>query len=333
MELWNAMDNAAAQIAQIFANGHPVSINKNRDGIGTTHHEGGTLRMGDDPNNSVTDANGCFHQVKNAYALGPMLFTTIGSPNPMLTGVALARRMGDHFLPPALIASPETDYTYLFDGSQQQFNKWKKVGGGNFIVNNRTIIAQPFGEIGLLYYEPEKFENFILKLDFLLCRPNGANNDNSGVFVRFRDPLLPVPYPNNPGTSNPYNNQAFVAVDTGFEIQIDDEARGDTRFHEPDGLFYNRAIYKIKEQGTNPGQQDYRNPQQLSEEKWYHYEIEVNGNIYIVRLDGQETTRFERRTEDKFRGNPPGVDPVSGHIGVQCHTGNVVFANIRIKAL
>lgn len=71
-----------------------------RDALGTTHHEAGSLRMGDDPNTSVTDANCRFHGVKNAYVVGPALFPTIGSPNPMLTGIALARRLGDHLLPP-----------------------------------------------------------------------------------------------------------------------------------------------------------------------------------------------------------------------------------------
>lgn len=291
--------------------------------------------MGDDPNNSVSDANGRLHQVKNAYVLGPALFPTIGSPNPMLTGIALARRMGDHLMPPAPLAKPESGFIYLFDGTQEQFDKWKFVGGGGFILANRAMSAQPGGDIGLLYYEPEKIENFVLCLDFLLCHPLGSNNDNSGVFVRFRDPLQPVPDPNNPEASHPYNNQAYVAVDTGFEVQIDDEARGNVLIGEPDGFFYNRtgAIYKIKERGTAPGQQDYKQPPALAGDKWHQYEIEVSGNTYIVRLNGQETTRFTRSNGGNFRGNPPSVDPVSGYIGVQSHTGTVAFTNIRIKTL
>ena len=42
--------------------------------------------MGDDPGRSVTDGEGRFHGVEKAYAVGPALFPTIGSPNPMLTG-------------------------------------------------------------------------------------------------------------------------------------------------------------------------------------------------------------------------------------------------------
>ena len=64
-----------------------------RDGLGATHHEAGTLACGDNPAQSVTDADMRFHEVTNLYATGPAVFPTVGSPNPMLTGTALARRL------------------------------------------------------------------------------------------------------------------------------------------------------------------------------------------------------------------------------------------------
>jgi len=57
----------------------------------------------------------------------------------------------------------------------------------------------------------------------------------------------------------------------------------------------------------------------------------VNNQDYIVRLNGQEATRFRRSATETVRGNPPSVDPNSGFIGLQTHTGNVAFANVRIK--
>ncbi|MGH8643835.1 MAG: family 16 glycoside hydrolase [Gammaproteobacteria bacterium] len=347
-ELWNAMDKAADDVAKngrvIASNVDPSQLSTilpfefsdasgrgRRDGLGTTHHEAGTLRMGDDPNTSVTDANCRFHHVTNAYVAGPALFPTIGSPNPMLTGIALARRLGDHLMPGLPLATPEPGFTYLFDGSDAQFANWQMAGGGFFSRFGRTMIAQQDGRgIGLFFYTPQRFENFILRLDFLLPHPRGVNNDNSGVFVRFRDPRVPdlAPDPNDPA-----NNAAFVAVHTGFEIQIDEQARGDTRFGEPDGDFFARtaAIYKIKSPGTGQGQQDYKNNQNLAAERWHSYEIEVNNQNYIVRLNGQEATRFRRSATDTVRGNPPSVDPNSGFLGLQTHTGNVAFANVRIK--
>ena len=52
--------------------------NLNHDGLGTTHHEAGTLWMGIDPSCSVTNEDGRFHQVDNLYAAGPCLFPSIG---------------------------------------------------------------------------------------------------------------------------------------------------------------------------------------------------------------------------------------------------------------
>ncbi|HSB11037.1 MAG TPA: family 16 glycoside hydrolase [Blastocatellia bacterium] len=369
MALWDAMDKASDDVAHAFGGGlefevfTPQGIKKakpasagqprtdlktllfytpnndpnpanrgRRDGLGTTHHEAGTLRMGENANTSVTDPNCRFHNVTNTYVAGPALFPTIGSPNPMLTGIALARRLGDHLMPDPPPAKPEPGFVYLFDGTASQFADWEMAGGGSFLRLGRTMIARQDNRgIGLLFYKPQQFENFILRLDFLLPHPRGANNDNSGVFVRFRDPRLPDPAPN---PVDPPGNAAFVAVHTGFEVQIDEEARGDTRFNEPDGSFFARtgAIYKITSPGTGVGQQNYQNTSNLAARRWHSYEIEVNNQDYIVRLNGQEATRFRRAPSD-VRGKPPSVDPHSGFIGVQTHTGNVAFANIRIKTL
>src|SRR5262249_39583435 len=150
-----------------------------RDGLGTTHHEAGTLRLGDDPNSSVTNADCRFHNVKNAYVAGPALYPTLGSPNPMLTGIALARRLGDHLIPPPPTAKAEPGFVYLFDGTAKPadfFAKWLMAGGGGFTIIERTLIAQPGNGIGLLYYAAEQFDNFTLRLDFYLPHPYGNMN-------------------------------------------------------------------------------------------------------------------------------------------------------------
>lgn len=367
-QLWKAMDKASDELAVQLANGHKVDVlhpvtgaelkkgvdaatlstevphksrdqdpNGRRDPLGSTHHEAGTLRMGDDPNTSVTDANCRFHGIGNVYVASPALFPTIGSPNPMLTGIALARRLGDHLLPPAPAHAVEPGFRTLFDGTQtsaQFFSQWLMAGGGSFTIVNRSLVAQPGNGIGLLYYAAEQFDNFTLRLDFCLPHPRGNRNDNSGVFVRFRDPRKPV-LPGTPGPDVPGNN-ATVAIDTGYEIQIDEEARGDTRKNEPDGFVYNRtgAVYKVKGLGTAPGEQNYTNNQRLAAGVWHSLDITVTDRTYEVLLNGQPATKFVANPTDpaeKFRGRTKTEDPDSGFIGLQVHTGNVAFANIRIK--
>ena len=297
--------------------------------------------MGNDPSKSVTDANCRFHGVTNAYVASPALFPTIGSPNPMLTGIALARRLGDHLLPPPKPPTAEPAFTYLFDGTQKSTDfstKWlmaEMPGGGNrFNILGRSLVAQPGNGIGLLYYVAEQFDNFTLRLDFCLPHARGNFNDNSGVFVRFRDPRKPVlagtPGPDVPG------NDATVAVDTGYEIQIDEEARGDTRKNEADGFRYNRtgAIYKVAKFGTAPGEQNYTNSQQLASGIWHTHEIKATNRTYEVLLNGQPATAFTAdpsEPNEKFRGRKKSEDPDSGFIGLQVHTGTIAFANIRIK--
>lgn len=108
--LWNSMDQAALELVQQLA-GSPSDIEyfyneswqalppslsviaqQMRDGLGTTHHESGTLWMGAS-GSSVTDENGQFHHISNAYVTDLSLFPTVGSANPVLIGLTLARKV------------------------------------------------------------------------------------------------------------------------------------------------------------------------------------------------------------------------------------------------
>src|SRR5438067_11334897 len=120
--------------------------------------------MSDNPSDSVTDVNCRFHRVINTSVASPALFPSAGSPNPMLTGIALARRLGDHLLPPP--PQPLPDVSYLFDGTQKAadfFAKWKMAempnGGNRFVIVGRSLIAKPGNGIGLLYYTGAQFDN------------------------------------------------------------------------------------------------------------------------------------------------------------------------------
>ena len=113
VQTWQAMDQAAVALAQAIA-GSPPQIQYFYDnawqsspfplsrpfpewhrGLGTTYHESGTLWMGDDPATSVTNSLGRLHHVQNVYACDQSLFPTIGSVNPVLTGLTLAKRLAE----------------------------------------------------------------------------------------------------------------------------------------------------------------------------------------------------------------------------------------------
>src|SRR5713226_1558865 len=91
---------------------------------------------------------------------------------------------------------------------------------------------------------------------------------------------------------------------SGFEVQIDDNARGDVtkdyygRRPEPDGLWKNRngAIYKIPAgdliihtDGHDARIQQFTPGPPCRPNVWMQYDIVVNGNHYEVTLTDTET--------------------------------------------
>ena len=170
----------------------------------------------------MTTPDGRFHNVVNAYALGPALLPTIGSPGPMLSGVALARRLGDHLVAPLPPPDLEDGFVWLFDGTAASFGHWLQAGPGSMFLDEdeRLVTARPGSDIGLWFFGDRGFADFVLRLQFRI----EAQSDNTGVFVRFRDPRSAPPDPVDPRLRA---NPARIAVHTGFEVQVDDLARDD----------------------------------------------------------------------------------------------------------
>ncbi|WP_344511864.1 GMC family oxidoreductase [Dactylosporangium maewongense] len=61
-------------------------------------HQAGTCRFGNDPANSVLNANCQTHEVQNLYVVDTSFFPSIGAVNPALAAMANAMRVGDHLL-------------------------------------------------------------------------------------------------------------------------------------------------------------------------------------------------------------------------------------------
>ncbi|MBK6006609.1 DUF1080 domain-containing protein [Ramlibacter ginsenosidimutans] len=257
--LWQAMDDAALALAHKLANDDPSLIQvlgQQRDGLGTTHHEAGTLWMGTDPAKSVTDLDGKFHHVSNTYVAGPALFPTLGSANPSLTALTLARRTARAIQRKSLV--PETDFVALGTGG---LVGWQQVGTGRFIELGGNIIEVDGGP-GILWYSRQQFEDFVLRVDFRLSSPT----DNSGVFLRFPDPA------GNPD----------IPVQQGYEVQIDNTGFNPQTNSQGDPYHRTGAIYGLAPaSGSLP-----------SIQQWHTYEIEAIGARITVRLDGQQVSQL-----------------------------------------
>lgn len=306
MTAWQEMENAAVALAKAMA-GSPAdiqNININRNGIGTTHHEAGTLWMGS-PGQSVTDSSGKFHHLANAYVAGPALFPVIGSANPSLTATTLARKTAD-----AIVTNrtplPSPTFKPLFTGSRQG---WQMSGGGDFITIFGSILeARPNG-LGLLWYTREVFRNFVLKVDWLSFNPTtnipGGRADNSGILLRF--PAM--------NTSDPANDWK-LASNKGYEIQIDDMGFNVDTAQNFSPLHQTGAVYALA-----PSSQIASKPAG----QWNTFEIEATGTAIKVTLNGQLVTNYSIPANNSRLSE--------GHIGLQCHTGNVQFQNIMIRTL
>jgi choline dehydrogenase-like flavoprotein len=384
---WDEMDAVADKIALIFAGEEPFDILagtrivagkrlpsnstipvpagtraerlailanfKDRDDMGTTHHDAGTLWMGDNVADSVTNDFGRIHDTTNCYVAGPALFPTVGSPNPMLTGVALGRRtarlLTDSVLPkPDVVPPLEPGFRALFDGTSKTFKNWRMAGPSDVGMAHLDGEMVSFGASGLrlFFYATELFGDFTLRMQFRIV---DAANHNSGVFLRFPRPSLDLSAALVPRISDEpsfdSNNPAWKPVISGFEVQIDDNARGDTGKDfwgirpEPDGKFKNRtgAIYKIPagdrvwHLGFNePESQTYTPGPALQPNLWFEYDIIVQGDDYQVFLSNLQTGQRVKTSHfvntDTARGRSPGC------IGIQVYPGSTLaWRHIRIK--
>jgi hypothetical protein len=128
------------------------------------------------------------------------------------------------------------------------------------------------------------------------------------VFVRF-------PNPNSKG----YNNTAYVGINFGYEVQIDEFGAPDGADKHITGAIYNEDNQTFTRKPAKPAGQ------------WNDYEIRVEGQVYTVLLNGQQTTKFTNTNPN--RGLPSAPNAPS-FIGLQGHFGSrVAFRNIRFKQL
>jgi len=102
--------------------------------------------MGTDPATSATNPDCRLHCVSNAYAAGPALFPRAGSPNPMLSGVALARRLAEHLSDTAPYVA-EAGYDVLFDGVNT--SHWRFAGRGDVAHIDAALVTEPGDGLGL----------------------------------------------------------------------------------------------------------------------------------------------------------------------------------------
>jgi hypothetical protein len=166
---------------------------------------------------------------------------------------------------------------------------WRHAGRGGFRIENGILVTE--GGLGLLWYSARQFGNFELKVDWKVTK----KSDNSGVFVRFPTPTL----------SNKPGGDPKIAIEEGYEIQIDDEGAPDGEMIHKSGAIY-KVRPPVKVASKPPGE-------------WNTFVIRVERQIYNVTLNGE-------RVITNFKGDRS----PRGHMGLQNHSpkDRVFFRNI-----
>ena len=280
-KLWAAMDQSAFDLALKIAqspsnieywNGSQFQPNQPtpdasgrgfwQDGLGTTHHEAGTLFMGA-PGASITDTDGKFHGKANVYVAGPSLFPTLGSANPSLTALSLARRTAN-----AVTAAMTPDPTAGFTPLSMVPTDWQmiKQPGSPATMIHYGAVMETLGYYGLYWYLKDQFTNFVLSLDWRISR----REENSGVYIRIPPPTVP--------------NALQQADSQGHEIQIDQRGYDSVTNTEGHSLKITGAIYDLQAPLASTI---------VPIGAWNNYTIEANGSRIRVTLNGQLVNDYQ----------------------------------------
>ncbi|GAA3504811.1 DUF1080 domain-containing protein [Streptomyces prasinosporus] len=208
-------------------------------------------------------------------------------------------------------------YRKILDGTRESFAKWEQVGGGSFALNPDGSITSGTtrGGLGMLWFPERKYGDFSLRLQWRDDAP-GAENANSGVFVRFPQ------VHDHPEESRP----EWVAIKYGHEVQVFDSPTGD--------MYKTGSVYgfdRVGLAGAGVAQKG----------TWNDYEIRVVDQHYSVYRNGVLINEFDNAGGQEFqppRSDDPGTDGrrfASGYIGLQVHgtTDVVSYRDVRIKEL
>ncbi|MFW5998721.1 MAG: 3-keto-disaccharide hydrolase [Bacillota bacterium] len=192
-------------------------------------------------------------------------------------------------------------WKHLFDG--KTLKGWGITGNEEgWTVDDGAIKCK--AQNGGYLYTYEKFEDFVLSVDFKL-----KEGTNSGIFIRWSD------------LDNP--------VHTGIEVQILD-CFGDEEItnHSCGGLYDMVAPSEI---ACNPPG------------KWNNMKIKAEGSDIIVEHNGVRIVEVNINEWDEPGKNPDGSEnkfanawkdmPREGHIGLQDHNGIIWFREVKIMPL
>src|SRR4051794_26680904 len=204
-------------------------------------------------------------------------------------------------------------YQTILDSTAASFANWAYAGNGGFTRNADGTITSRVGAgggFGTLWYTPRQFGDFEMRVELRDDSP-GTTRANSGIQVRF--PALSAPVAGCPTTFNgvEQNNLAWIAVNCGHEIQVNDSPEGGSNDPRKTGSIYGfKDLNLAQARPTDKG-------------VWNEMVIRVIGQHYTVIRNGVVINEYENVPGVPLEGRP--LDPTSGarglmgYVGLQAH--------------
>jgi hypothetical protein len=203
-------------------------------------------------------------------------------------------------------AEEKGEWKVLFNG--KDFTGWvidgpkdyKDKADGNRVkplwTVNEGMIRTSGAGFGFLRYD-EKFDDFLLHVEYRLAKEKGAN---SGIGIRTKV------FDSKDSTNS---RPSFFS----YEVQLLDDADKKPDAHSTGSLY--RYIAPTKS-AHRPAPE------------WNTVEIECRGPKIRVNFNGMDTLQFDQSTDDKLKSKP-----LSGYICLQTHSKPVEFRVVKIKPL
>lgn len=199
-----------------------------------------------------------------------------------------------------LPAADQGNWISLFNG--KDLAGWKHVGPGGMTVEDDMI--RTHGGMGLLYWTGGTVGNCNIRVVFRMR----DENDNSGVYVRI--PIEP--------------REAWMPVNYGYEVQIDNVAKGEDEYH------VTGTLYSLTKPLARPGKPG---------PEWNTMVITLDGPHTVVLVNGEKVTDYtegDAVPPKKLSFEPErGPRPTFGFFGLQNHSDKdiVFFKSVELQPL
>ncbi|MBE2315156.1 ThuA domain-containing protein [Solirubrobacter sp. CPCC 204708] len=189
--------------------------------------------------------------------------------------------------------TPEPGFQALYDGTIQSLKDWTMAGPGGFQPRTGDCVIDAWGGMGLLWYSKQQLvAPYTIRAEWRIY----GDDDNSGVFIGFPDPM----------------DDPWKPVSQGYEIQIDPTDGDPTR--------RTASIYSF--QAANAGQLALA---LKPHGQWNVMEVEVTDQLIVVRINGVEVNRYTSPHPER--------DPSAGFFGIQNDGAgaDVSYRSVQVK--